>query len=62
MKVATLVLPAKNIGIRAVLNVWQPDVVDDQFSSSNVFVASPDGSAANGIAAGWAVSSYFSLA
>ncbi|KAK9716597.1 hypothetical protein RND81_06G244500 [Saponaria officinalis] len=56
--VAALSMKKRNTGVNGVLNVWEPEVVADQFSSAFIFVASQDGPVNNMIVAGWAVNTY----
>ncbi|XP_021735660.1 uncharacterized protein LOC110702262 [Chenopodium quinoa] len=54
-QIATLVVATKNLGANGVINVWNPEVTQDQLTVASVFVASDDVSGVNGVSAGWVV-------
>ncbi|XP_019103090.3 uncharacterized protein LOC104884230 [Beta vulgaris subsp. vulgaris] len=57
-QIATLVAFANNVGASGLINVWSPEVTNEQLSDTSVFVASDDGFVSNAISAGWAVNPY----
>ncbi|XP_021735764.1 uncharacterized protein LOC110702368 [Chenopodium quinoa] len=60
-QIATLVVATKNLGANGVINVWNPEVTQDQLTVASVFVASDDVSGVNGVSAGWVVNIYILL-
>lgn len=55
MQIANLVASTNNVGVSAVINVWTPDVITEEFSEVSAFVATDDGAASNVIQVGWLV-------
>ncbi|XP_056688839.1 uncharacterized protein [Spinacia oleracea] len=54
-QIANLVASTNNVGVSAVINVWTPDVITEEFSEVSAFVATDDGAASNVIQVGWLV-------
>ncbi|KAL9246710.1 hypothetical protein vseg_020209 [Gypsophila vaccaria] len=56
-QVASLTIRKKSIGVHGNLNIWEPEVAENQFSSAFIFASSDDGSVQNFVEVGWSVNS-----